>query len=557
MQTFTTQRIPSHVRSGRWLAALVLATLSGCATGSDERNPAIFAGGTGGSAGVFGPGGSSGGGAAASGGAVAGSGGSVAGSGGAIAGSGGEAAGSGGAVAGSGGEIAPGGTGATGGTGGEVAGSGGETGGTGGTGGDGGTAGTPPVLDADITVDPGTTYQVIDGFGAALPMWGSESGMWTTDEVHKFIGTGDGELGLSLLRTIIDPDSNRWSYAVASLKEARSYGDAVRVLASPWSPPASMKSNNSTVKGYLLPQYYGEYAAHLNSYVQYMAGQGVTIDVVSIQNEPDWSPDYDGCEWTGEQLRDFLRDNAAAISGPRLMIAESLQFTRGFTDPSLNDPVAVNNFDIVGGHLYGAEGTGKFSEYPLAEQKGKSIWMTEWLIHDADGSGSSIWGDGSNQAVWDETLDEVMRSVDRAMQINWNAFIWWWGRRFYSFIGDGEAAYGTTKGQVLKRGYAFSQYAKFVRPGYTRVGVTADGAVSDLSTTAYQGDDEIVVVMLNRSTSQYDDLVIDIPDNVTSAQAYVTSRTADRQAVTVTPAGHYAKLESIPARSLVTVVMSY
>jgi hypothetical protein len=63
--------------------------------------------------------------------------------------------------------------------------------------------------------------------------------------------------------------------------------------------------------------------------------------------------------------------------------------------------------------------------------------------------------------------------------------------------------------------------------------------------------------MLNRSINQYDGVVIDIPSNVTSAQAYVTSRTADRQAVTVTPTAHYATLESIPARSVATVVMSY
>ncbi|MBN1654722.1 MAG: glycoside hydrolase family 5 [Deltaproteobacteria bacterium] len=389
-------------------------------------------------------------------------------------------------------------------------------------------------------------------------MWGSASDMWTTDEVHKFVGTGEGELGLSLLRTIIDPDSNRWSYAVANLTEAKSYGEHVRIVASPWSPPANMKSNNSTKDGgSLLAQYYDNYAVHLNSYVQYMAAQGVTIDVVSIQNEPDWSPDYDGCEWTGEQFRVFLSENAAAINGPKLMIAESLQFTRGFTDPSLNDSIVVNNFDIVGGHLYGAETAGKFVAYPLAEQKGKRIWMTEWLIHDADGSGSNIWGDGSNQAVWDETLDEVIRYVDRSMQINWSAFIWWWGRRFYSFVGDGEAAFGTIKGQVLKRGYAFSQYAKFVRPGYTRVRTATDSAVSGLSATAYQGEDKIVVVMLNRSIAEHDDVVIAIPNDVTFAQAYVTSRTADQQAVTVTLTGHYATLDNIPARSVATVVMSY
>ena len=73
--------------------------------------------------------------------------------------------------------------------------------------------------------------------------------------------------------------------------------------------------------------------------------------------------------------------------------------------------------------------------------------MTEWNLHAADGSGSTIWGNPSNQAVWNETLDDIMRTVHKSMESNWSAYIWWYGKRFYSFIGDGEAAYGTTAGR--------------------------------------------------------------------------------------------------------------
>ncbi|NLT53741.1 MAG: cellulose-binding protein, partial [Actinomycetales bacterium] len=99
---------------------------------------------------------------------------------------------------------------------------------------------------ADITVDPGTRYQTVDGFGAALPIWpGSASGMLTTSEVRTMVGMGDNELGLSILRTMLSHDSNTWSYAVANLKEAESYGSNVKFLASPWTAPAAWKTNNS------------------------------------------------------------------------------------------------------------------------------------------------------------------------------------------------------------------------------------------------------------------------------------------------------------------------
>jgi O-glycosyl hydrolase len=440
------------------------------------------------------------------------------------------------------------------------------SGGTSSRGGSSATGGSTVVLTPNITVDTATKYQTIDGFGAALPMWGSSTGMWTADEVHKAVGMGDSELGMSILRTIVDPDKNRWSYAVANLKEAKSYGSEVKVLATPWSPPASMKGNNSTtcagIKSAsdttcrLKTGSYADYATHLNDYVSYMSGQGVTIDVLSIQNEPDWPTDYDSCLWNGTEFLNFVKNNASAIKGTKLMIPESLQFTRSFSDPTLNDATAVNNISYIGGHLYGAEASGKLSEYALATQKGKPQWMTEWNIHEADGSGAAIWG-GDNQTVWNESLDVVMRSVHLSMTSKWSAYIWWWGRRYYSFLGDGESAYGTTKSAILKRGWAFSHYAKFVRPGYSMVKTTMNTTFNNVLLTAYEGDKNVVVVLLNRATSAYNDVIFKIPNNVASAKAYVTSQTANRAALTIAPAGQYATLSSLPARSIVTVVMSY
>ena len=140
--------------------------------------------------------------------------------------------------------------------------------------------------------------------------------------------------------------------------------------------------------GKLLLDYYDDYAYHLNDFVQYMDGQGVAIDVVSVQNEPDWHPDYDSCDWTGNELRNFVRDHGGKIQNTKLLVGESLRFNRDYTDPTLLDAAAAANIDYVGGHLYSAESTGYFTRYPLAEEKGKGRWMTEWLSHEADGDGA-------------------------------------------------------------------------------------------------------------------------------------------------------------------------
>lgn len=417
---------------------------------------------------------------------------------------------------------------------------------------------TAPPLRAqapDIVVDTSSSFQTIDGFGAATPIFfGSDQ--WTTSETQSLVGMGDGELGLSIVRTVISPEPSEWSWHVDSLRTAQTYGSDVKIMASPWTAPAHFKTNNSRVNGgKLRTDFYDDYAAHLNSFVEYMNGQGVTIDVTSVQNEPDWHPDYDSMDWSGTELRNWVRDHGADVHNTDLLIAESLRFNRQYTDPTLQDPAARNNIGYVGGHLYDGENSGNLSPYPLATQHGKNQWMTEWLIHDADGGGSAIWGDPGNLAVWNETLDDIVRTVHRSMESGWSAYIWWYGRRFYSFIGDGDAQFGTTKGEVLKRGYAFSQYAKYVRPGDARVALSRGPRASSLEVTAYEGRGKVTLVILNRSNSAVDDAVVQVPQNISAAEYTVTSRTLSAAAQPVTVTSGQVTVD-VPARSVSTLTIT-
>jgi O-glycosyl hydrolase len=408
-----------------------------------------------------------------------------------------------------------------------------------------------PAVAADITVNTATKYQTIDGFGAAVSIWGSA---WSTAETQTLVGLGANQLGLSIVRTGISPVSSEWPTQVSALKTAKSSGSGVKILATPWTAPAAWKDNNSRINGgSLKTDYYDDYADHLNSYVQYMSGQGVPIDVTSVQNEPDWAPAYDSMTWTGAQLRDFVRDQGAKVQNTRLMVAEAVNLNYGLTDPTLNDATARNTIGYIGGHLYGTENAGRLAPYPLAAQHGKPVWMTEWNLHAAASDTSTAWADGSNQAVWDETLDDIMRTVGKAMESNWSAYVWWYGKRFYSFIGDGSA--GTTTGAPLKRGYAFSQFAKYVRPGYQRVALTKDSKAAPLEVTAYQGDGKITLVILNRSTSAISNAVLQAPQNIATAQQTFTSQYSSEASLATTVSGNQVTV-TVPARSISTVVLT-
>jgi len=219
-----------------------------------------------------------------------------------------------------------------------------------------------------------STKQVIQGFGAAniLP-WRSDM---TDEEIEKAFGTGEGQLGFTILRIRVPNDEDQFSMNVRTAKAA--YERGVKIIASPWSPPAYMKSNNNVVGCRLLDEYYDDFAEYLKSFAEYMAENGAPLYAISIQNEPDIKVGYESCDWTASDMVKFLRENASIIrsEGVKIMAPESYQFRREMSDPILNDSLACANLDIVAGHIYGAG----LEPYPLAESKGKEVWMTEHLI---------------------------------------------------------------------------------------------------------------------------------------------------------------------------------
>jgi len=375
----------------------------------------------------------------------------------------------------------------------------------------------PEPVPLIITINADSTYQTIAGFGGANRMWGTQ--FLKPAEAKKAFGTDETDLGLSIFRVRIASDSTEWPLILESVKEAQNYG--VKIFASPWSPPPNLKSNNSDVGGYLLPENYEAFKDYINSFVAYMAGNGVDIYAVSIQNEPDIQVSYESCDWTAYRMKQFLINYGHLIGGTKLAAPESFNFNKWFTNDILEDAEAVENLDIVAGHIYG----GGLGTFPLAEQKGKEIWMTEYLLNlNTGNSGAPAWTSYEESEIWDESLD-MLQTIHEAMTYNWNAYIWWYLQRYYSFIGDSEQ--GTTNGEILKRGYAFSHFSKYIRPGFVRIDVSTNKSTG-LEITAYKGNDQIVVVIINQNINSVNNINLEVP-GIVSAAAYETSVDLNRE----------------------------
>ena len=374
-------------------------------------------------------------------------------------------------------------------------------------------SGQSSTKKAGISIDSRIKYQHVTGFGgfSPSPQWS----YWLGDaEMNKLFGKGDTQLGLNILRLYIANSKNGWSAGVANAKIAKRHG--AFIFASPWSPPASWKSNNSDSNGgELLESHYADWANYLNDYYKYMKNQGVTIDAVSIQNEPDWNASYQSCIWSGEKMAKFLRQYGSLIEC-KIVAPEAIHFSKNMHEPILNDPEACAQLDIMGGHFYGWDG----SSYPLAAKKGKEVWMTEFLINERQ--------QNNNQNInWKDDGFLFARSVNDAMLANMSAWVHYSLKRYYGCLGDG--TYGTTNNGITKRGYILSHYAKYVS-GTTRIRHSLDDATGKLTSSAYLSvtGDSVVVMVLNPSSNTYS-TTLTLPFNTTGGMQIVTTETQNVQ----------------------------
>jgi glucuronoarabinoxylan endo-1,4-beta-xylanase len=321
----------------------------------------------------------------------------------------------------------------------------------------------------NVTLNLGTTYQTIRGFG------GMNHTTWISDLTDSqrtlAFGNSTGQLGLSILRIHLDESNGNWSKELATAKRAIELGAIV--FASPWNPPSSMKSG-----GKLITSQYGAYADYLNQFVSYMSQNGVSIYGVSIQNEPDYATDWTA--WTATDILNFMKNNASVIT-TKVIAPESFQFVKSMSDPILNDSTALANLDILGAHLYGTSLSNY--PYPLFQQKGagKELWMTEHYTDSTTDANS-----------WPNALGVAYEIHNSMVEAQFNAYVWWYIRRSYGFIDENGAA--------TKRGYCIAQFSKFIRPGYVRVDATKN-PTSNVYVSAYKNDQNVVIVAVNNGTS--------------------------------------------------------
>ena len=203
-----------------------------------------------------------------------------------------------------------------------------------------------------VTVNAAVTYQQMDGFGVQVDpvpslYWGQMSQSQWDAMMQSLFNTGTG-IGISFIRHAIgDPygmvnvNGNPYTYddmpagqtdptlanfsisqdmtsIIPVLQQARSINPNIKIMGSPWSPPAWMKTSGSLIGGLLLTQYEEAYAQYFVKYLQAYQAQGVPIYAITVQNEPLFTPTtYAGMYMSDTQQAEFIKNHL----GPALAAA--------------------------------------------------------------------------------------------------------------------------------------------------------------------------------------------------------------------------------------------
>lgn len=334
-----------------------------------------------------------------------------------------------------------------------------------------------------VEIDVKDVHQTIQGFGGInYPTWIDD----LSEEQRKTaFKNGEDQLGFTILRIHVDPNSSNWERELETAKYAQEQG--ALIFASPWNPPSDMcekfNHNGNTNAQRLKHDRYADYAQHLNDFVTFMRDNGVELYAISIQNEPDFADEWTW--WSTDEIMDFIKNYSDAIDC-RIMSPEAFQYRKDFYNAILNDEDALSKVDVFGTHFYGTQK--KDMAYPLFEEKGegKELWMTEVYVPNSD----------TDADVWPQALEVAINIHDGMTTGNMQAYVWWYIRRFYGPMKE--------DGTISKRGYCMAAFSKFVRPGYVRIGATESPA-SSVSVSAYKSDEDgkVVIVAINHSFNNY------------------------------------------------------
>ncbi|WP_424769302.1 glycoside hydrolase family 30 protein [Paenibacillus sp. sgz302251] len=387
--------------------------------------------------------------------------------------------------------------------------------------------------DTTITIDEEVKYQQMDGFGAAM----TDSSAWLIanklkpeqqDELMKKLFDHDLGIGISYLRLPMgasdfalsmytyndvpegqrDPELQQFSvehdktYIIPTLVQAREINPELKLMASPWSAPAWMKTSESLIGGSLKREYYQAYANYFTKFIQAYEKEGLPIDAVTPQNEPHHEPaDYPGMRMEAMDQAEFIKNNLGPAFEENGLNTKIVIWDHNWDEP--NYPIAVLNDAeakpyIAGSAFHGYAGDVQNQSKVHDKHPDHAIYFTE-------SSGGEWATDFGGNLKWD------MQNLVIGASRNWARTVLKWNLALDENHGPTNGGCQDCRGIITidqtgnvtfnEEYYAFGHASKFVKPGAHRIDSNTFGN-GNIENVAFKNPDGTKVMVAINSASE-------------------------------------------------------
>jgi glucosylceramidase len=265
------------------------------------------------------------------------------------------------------------------------------------------------------------------------------------------------------------------------------------VWLSAWSPPAWMKTNGEYAGGELKgdPAVRAAYANYLAKAVQAYEGEGLHVFACMVQNEPDVSTTFPTCTWSGEQVRDFIREDMGPAFRRKKVDAGIWLGTiadgdvKDYAAPVLSDPGAAA---FVKGVAYQWGGKEAIAETHRRYPRMKLM------------QSETECGDGTNDFAYAEETFGLLRTYlngGASSYFIWNMVLPPGGESTWGWAQNAAITVDAKTGAVTYHPefYLMKEVSHFVRPGSHLV--TSSGAWEER--LAFVGADGEAIVVVGNS----------------------------------------------------------
>lgn len=390
------------------------------------------------------------------------------------------------------------------------------------------------VENGVINIFPELRYQEILGFGGAFTEASAYNYSKMDDEkkrkvIRAFFDKEEG-LGYNLCRTHIhscdftrkqytytqdhDKELKTFSihedrkYTIPFIKDALKVSEDMRLFASPWSPPAWMKSNQDMRGGgRLLEEYYETWAKYMVRYIKEYEKEGIPFWGITVENEPGMPQTWESCEYSAEEeavfAHQYLRPalDQAGCEHMKIMIWDfNKESVYERARDSLRVPGADDSIWGIAFHWYSGD---HFSGLDMVHElfPDKPMLLTEAGLGGARGEDKkgaySTW---ENAEIYSRELIGDLNHYTSAA-VEWNLILDENGGPCHDRKTGGCKApviydHETDELSFQPVYYATAHFSRFIRRGAVRLGSSTFS--EGIKAAAFENPDgQIILVVLN------------------------------------------------------------